>query len=90
MRDISASEFYTSSRPHPEEEDINDWVIIPPDGYSISASPSSPPPVDTEHLLNEERERDNGRKMSTLGYLFSFLYVFNSKPMRGIELEKHE
>ncbi|KAF7898029.1 uncharacterized protein EAF01_008995 [Botrytis porri] len=52
IQSISASEFYISSLSPPdyysqqqlEEEDTNDWVIIPPDVYSLSSSPSSSSP----------------------------------------------
>ncbi|KAF7944504.1 hypothetical protein EAE96_010895 [Botrytis aclada] len=85
IQGISASEFYTSSRTtpdynfqqQPEEEDVNDWVIIPPDIYSLSSSPSSPsnPAAPIWHKNGTKREESRGTegKMSTLGYLFSFL-----------------
>ncbi|KAF7886658.1 uncharacterized protein EAF02_003305 [Botrytis sinoallii] len=86
IQDISALEFYTSSRSPPdydsqqqlEEEDINDWVIIPPGIYSLSSSPSSPsdPTAPTLHKRGKVgREESIGTegKTSTLGYLFSFL-----------------
>ncbi|KAF5871062.1 uncharacterized protein Bfra_007575 [Botrytis fragariae] len=85
-QDISASEFCTSSRSPPaydsqqqlEEEDINDWVIISPDIYSLSASPSSPsntaaPILHKNGTIRREESRGTEGKMSTLGYLFSFL-----------------
>ncbi|TEY54826.1 hypothetical protein BOTCAL_0236g00120 [Botryotinia calthae] len=85
-QDISASEFYTSSRSPPdynsqqpfEEEDINDWVIIPPDIYSLSSSPSSPsnsaaPILHKIETIKRAESRGTESKMSTLGYLFNFL-----------------
>ncbi|TGO44902.1 hypothetical protein BCON_0447g00050 [Botryotinia convoluta] len=86
IQGISASEFYNSSRSPPdynsqqqlEEEDINDWVIIPPDIYSLSSSPSSPsnpaaPILHKNGTTRREESRGTEGKMSTLGYLFSFL-----------------
>ncbi|TGO24928.1 hypothetical protein BPAE_0091g00050 [Botrytis paeoniae] len=86
IQGISASEFYTSSLSPPdynsqqqlEEEDINDWVIIPPDIYSLSSSPSSPsnttaPILHKNGTIRREESRGSEDKMSTLGYLFSFL-----------------
>lgn len=88
IQGISASEFYTSSRSPPDydsqkpfgEEDINDWVIIPPDIYSISSSPSSPsnsaaPILHKTETIKRAESRGTERRMSTLGYLFNFLYV---------------
>ncbi|TGO39964.1 hypothetical protein BHYA_0044g00050 [Botrytis hyacinthi] len=86
IQGISASEFYHSSRSPPdcnsqqqlEEEDVNDWVIIPPDIYSLSSSPSSPsnsaaPILHNHRKIRSEESRGTEGKMSTLGYLFTFL-----------------
>lgn len=89
IQGISGSEFYHSShspldcnsQQQLEEEDTNDWVIIPPDICSLSSSPSSPsnsaaPIVHKNETIRREESRGTEGKMSTLGYLFSFLYVF--------------
>ncbi|KAF7889258.1 hypothetical protein EAF00_009558 [Botryotinia globosa] len=86
IQGISASEFYHSSRSPPdcnpqqqlEEEDVNDWVIIPPDIHSLSSPPSSPsnsaaPTVHKIGTVKREESRSTEGRMSTLGYLFSFL-----------------
>ncbi|CCD56100.1 hypothetical protein BofuT4_P152320.1 [Botrytis cinerea T4] len=85
IQGISALEFHTNSR-SPDyisqkpfgEEDINDWVIIPPDIYSISPSPSSPsnsaaPILHKTETIKRAESRGSERKMNTLGYLFNFL-----------------
>ncbi|TGO54265.1 hypothetical protein BOTNAR_0273g00080 [Botryotinia narcissicola] len=80
IQGISASEFYHSSRSSPdfnshqqlEEEDVNDWVIIPPDIYSLSSSPSSlsnsaAPILNKNGTITRGESRGTEGKMSTLG-----------------------
>lgn len=62
-----------------EEEDPDDWVIIPQDKYSISSSSASahpiPPTTKEPAQPNENPDKDPEKSLTTLGYLFNFLYA---------------